>query len=53
MGGGGLGMCSPESGVYLHAVEDKRRCPNALVAAFALKAKKDAMDGGVEEKKSN
>lgn len=53
MGGGGLGMCSPESGVYLHAVEDRRRGPNALVAALARKAKKVAMNEGAEEKKSN
>ena len=48
MGGGGLGICSPESGAYLHAVEDRRRGPNALVAALALSAKKVAMRGGVE-----
>ena len=52
MGGGGFGICSPESGAFLHAVEDSRRGPNVLVAALTLKAKKVAMMNGVKVKNS-
>ena len=52
MGGGGFGIFPPDSGPRLHAVEDSKRGPNDLDAAFALRTKKVAIYDEVEEKKS-
>lgn len=39
MGGGGLGIFPPDSGAYLHAVDDSNRGPRALAEVLALRIK--------------